>query len=378
MKEEMKTICMQFERKYQCQMVIGPGILTDIKTHLIPLLPVAEVVLITNPLLKRLYGNQLVANLLKNDIAVKVISVPDGENYKNITTAKKIFDKLLQEQVNRSTTLITLGGGVIGDLGGFVAATFMRGIPLIHIPTTLLAQIDSSIGGKVAVDHWRAKNIIGSFYQPIAILVDPAVLESLPVEHLKNGLVEAIKIAIIQSPAFFQWLKQNIDLLLKKNRRALNILVNRAIKLKSEIVLQDPWERKERYYLNLGHSIGHALEVMGGYENITHGEAVAAGIIMETRIAHYKNICSGKEMTEIEDIIKRLQLNLKLNWEEFDLEKLWNTILLDKKNKKGGIRFVLPEAIGKVCLYQPIWKEDVEYVFNSILTEKKKGGIEIC
>lgn len=129
---------------------------------------------------------------------------------------------------------------MIGDLGGFVAATFMRGIPLIHIPTTLLAQIDSSIGGKVAVDHWRAKNIIGSFYQPIAILVDPAVLESLPVEHLKNGLVEAIKIAIIQSPSFFQWLKQNIDLLLEKNRRALNILVNRAIKLKSEIVLQTP------------------------------------------------------------------------------------------------------------------------------------------
>jgi 3-dehydroquinate synthase len=362
----MKTITMQLEKKYQCKLIISHDILSNIDTCLIPLLKEKEVVMITNPLVKQLYADRLVHDLSSQGIIVNIIEVPDGEKSKSLSVANKIYDQLLELKVNRSTTLITLGGGVIGDLGGFVAATFMRGIPLIHVPTTLLAQIDSSIGGKVAVDHPRAKNMVGSFYQPVAVLVDPLALETLPVAHLKNGLVEAIKIAIIQSPSFFQWLDQNIEFLLQKNREALYILVNQAIQLKSDIVLQDPWEKQKRLYLNLGHSIGHALEAMDGYDNITHGEAVAAGIILETCIACHRNICRQEEKIKIESIIKKLQFSVRLNSGNFDLERCWDTILLDKKNSKGFVRFVLPEKIGKVQLVQPILKEDITFAFNTL------------
>ncbi len=367
----MKTIDMQFEKKYYCKMIIGNNILADLKNNLIPLLPAREVILITNPLVKRLYGERLVYSLSGEDIIVKVIEVPDGEKNKNIHVAENIYDRLLELKTNRSTTLIALGGGVIGDLGGFVAATFMRGIPLIHIPTTLLAQIDSSIGGKVAVDHLRAKNIIGSFYQPIAIFTDSTVLQSLPDMHLKNGLVEAIKIAIIGSPSFFHWLEENIAGLLQKERGALDILVNQAIQLKRDIILQDPWEKKHRHYLNLGHSIGHALEAIDSYEMLTHGEAVAAGLLLEARLAFHRNICSKEEIIKIENIIKRLELPMKMDLRQINMEKLWNIIQLDKKNKNGVTRFVLPEKIGKVHLVQPIFKEDVVHVFNAICDGKE-------
>ncbi len=366
----MKTITMQFEKKYDCKMIIGHGLLSDINNYLIPLLPGKEAVMITNPLVRRLYGDQLVHDLSSEGTIINVIEVPDGEKSKSLPVVEKIYDRLLELKANRFTSLITLGGGVIGDLGGFVAATFMRGIPLIHIPTTLLAQIDSSIGGKVAIDHPRAKNIIGSFYQPIAILADPETLRSLPVEHLKNGIVEALKIAIIDSSSFFNWLDQNMNMILQKNRDALAILVDRAVKLKSEIVLQDPWERKQRHYLNFGHSVGHALETIDGYDRTTHGEAVAVGMIIEASIACHKNICKEEERIKIGNIIKKLQLPFNLDSGRLDLEKCWNTILLDKKNKNGIIRFVLPERIGKVHLVQPISKEDIIYAFNTLIDRK--------
>jgi len=362
----MKRISLKFEKEYHCSMYIKKGILSNINSYLIPLLPGKHAVLITNPLIKNLYGDKIVGKLFSNEIFVHIIQVPDGEKSKSLSMAEKIYEQLLKLKADRSTTLITLGGGVIGDLGGFIAATYMRGIPLVHIPTTLLAQIDSSIGGKVAVDHSRAKNIVGSFYQPLANLVDPEVLESLPLSHLKNGIVEAIKIAIISSPSFFSWINQNIERLLQKESDALDFLVTQAAQLKINIILQDPWEKNERYFLNLGHSIGHALETMGGYSCVTHGEAVAMGIILETRIAFYRNICSLEDKEKIENIIRNLQIKLNLDLTQIDLEECWKIIQLDKKNKNGCIRFVLPERIGKVRLFQSIQKRDIDYAFNSL------------
>lgn len=363
----MEKITLKFKKNYSCDVVIGYDILSDIKNNISPFLLSKDVVFITNSLVKQLYGDQLMSALSSQDIDVKMIEVPDGEQSKSMNIAKKIYDQLLEYKVSRSTTLITLGGGVIGDLGGFVAATFMRGVPLIHIPTTLLAQIDSSIGGKVAIDHFMAKNIIGSFYQPMAVLVDTKVLETLPVTHLRNGLVEAIKISIICSPLFFDWLGKHIDCILMKKKECMETIVNQAIKLKRNIVLKDPWEKNERLYLNLGHSIGHALETMDGYKSLDHGEAVAIGIILETQIAYHRNICNKEEKVKIENIIQKIGIPPKFDSKSLDLEKCWDTILLDKKNKNGVIRFILPESIGKVKIVQPILKEDVIHAFNSFL-----------
>ena len=387
----MEFINTMFERKYPCKVAIGRGILTEIKKYLIPLLPEPRVVILTNPLLKKLHGNRLISDLSKQGITVHTIVIGDGEKVKNITTAKKIFDKLLNWKTNRHTTLITLGGGVIGDLGGFVAATFMRGIPLIHIPTTLLAQIDSSIGGKVAINHPRAKNIIGSFYQPAAILIDFEVLQSLPIRQIKNGLVEAIKIAIISRPPFFYWLKDNIERIVQKEHEALDMLVNQAVQEKIDIVLRDPWEKNERQFLNLGHTIGHVWETIDNYNGITHGEAVALGILVETRIAYHRGICSEECQEDIKQIFSLLFNSFSSSSglfsstffqykqdakssenQNIDFEQFWDILTLDKKNKKGEVVFVLPERLGKVCSVNNISKEEVIKSLQDFIADNKK------
>ena len=387
----MEFINTMFERKYPCKMAIGRGILTEIKKYLIPLLPEPRVVILTNPSLKKLHGNRLISDLSKQGITVQTIVVGDGEKVKNITTAKQIFDKLLNWKTNRHTTLITLGGGVIGDLGGFVAATFMRGIPLIHIPTTLLAQIDSSIGGKVAINHPRAKNIIGSFYQPAAILIDFEVLQSLPIRQIKNGLVEAIKIAIISRPPFFYWLKDNIERIVQKEHEVLDMLVNRAVQEKIDIVLRDPWEKNERQFLNLGHTIGHVWETIDNYNGITHGEAVALGILVETRIAYHRGICSEECQEGIKQIFSLLfnsfssssglffptlfqhkQAAKSSENQNIDFEQFWDILTLDKKNKKGEVVFILPERLGKVCSVNNISKEEVIKSLQDFIADNKK------
>ncbi len=387
----MEFINTMFERKYPCKMAIGRGILTEIKKYLIPLLPEPRVVILTNPLLKKLHGNRLISDLSKQGITVHTIVIGDGEKVKNITTAKKIFDKLLNWKTNRHTTLITLGGGVIGDLGGFVAATFMRGISLIHIPTTLLAQIDSSIGGKVAINHPRAKNIIGSFYQPAAILIDFEVLQSLPIRQIKNGLVEAIKIAIISRPPFFYWLKDNIERIVQKEHEALDMLVNQAVQEKIDIVLRDPWEKNERQFLNLGHTIGHVWETIDNYNGITHGEAVALGILVETRIAYHRGICSEECQEGIKQIFSLLFNSFSSSSglfsstffqykqdakssenQNIDFEQFWDILTLDKKNKKGEVVFILPERLGKVCSVNNISKEEVIKSLQDFIADNKK------
>ncbi len=369
----METISLKFTKKYHSNLLIGKGILSNIDIHLFPLLAGKHIVIITNPLLRQLYGNKIADLLSKKGISVHMIEVPDGEKSKSLSVAKKIYDQLLQIKADRSTTIIALGGGVIGDLTGFVAATFMRGVPLVQIPTTLLAQIDSSIGGKTAIDHPAAKNIIGSFYPSIANIVDAELLDSLPLSHLKNGIAEAIKIAIICSPNFFYWIDENLNPLLQKDQNKLDFLVSQAAKLKIDIISQDPWEQHQRFFLNLGHSIGHALETVGRYDDISHGEAVAMGTILETRIACHKKLCKQEEKMKIENIFGKLQILPDISLKENALKKYWNTILLDKKNKDGKIRFALPERIGKVKLFEPILKEDIYYAFNSL---KKRDGKE--
>ena len=390
----MKEIKVKITEDKEYKVCIKKGILINLGEHFSKTIENKRIIIITNSLVNCLYGVKLLSSLKKcgfNLDLIDLIEVPDGEKYKSLSTAKYLYDELLKRKADRTTTLIALGGGVIGDLTGFVAATYMRGLPLVHIPTTLLAQVDSSIGGKVAVDHPLAKNIIGNFYQPKAVYTDPEVLQTLSDKDIKNGIVEAIKIAIIKSPAFFKWLEKNIDQLINKHRDLLCELVKEAVSLKADIVLKDPWESGLRKVLNFGHSIGHALEVEAGYQDLSHGEAVALGMLIETKIARNRGICSQDFEEQIKQILSFLrnqeskpeeQLNVSNSlsslpsppsslsfprkWESIfkcikniDYNKFWETLTLDKKNYQGKITFILPEALGKVSPINNINKEEV-------------------
>jgi 3-dehydroquinate synthase len=387
----VKEITVKITEDKEYKICIEKGILNNLGGYLSKTIENKRAIIITNSLVNSLYGAKLLSVLRKDEFNSDLIEVPDGEKYKTLSTVKYIYDELLKRKADRITTLIALGGGVIGDLTGFVAATYMRGLPLVHIPTTLLAQVDSSIGGKVAVDHPLAKNIIGSFYQPKAVYTDPEVLQTLSDKDIKNGIVEAIKIAVIKSPAFFKWLEKNIDQLLEKHRDLLCKAVKEAVSLKVDIVLKDPWESGLRKVLNFGHSIGHALEVEVGYQDLSHGEAVALGMLIETKIARNRGICSQDFEEQIKQILSFLrnqeskpeeQLNVSNSLsslpsppsslsfprkresifkyiKNIDYNQFWETLTLDKKNYQGKIIFILPEALGKVSPINNINKEEV-------------------
>ena len=393
----MKEITVKITEDKEYKICIEKGILNNLGEHLSKAIENKRVIIITNSLVNNLYGAKLLSALRKDGFNSDLIEVHDGEKYKTLSTANYLYDELLKRKADRTTTLIALGGGVIGDLTGFVAATYMRGLPLVHIPTTLLAQVDSSIGGKVAVDHPLAKNIIGSFYQPKAVYTDPEVLQTLSDKDIKNGMIEAIKIAVIKSPVFFKWLEKNIDQLLKKHKDLLCEVVKEAIPLKADIVLKDPWESRLRKILNFGHSIGHALEVRAGYQDLNHGEAVALGMLIETKIARNRGMCSEEFEEKIKRILSFLrnqeskpgeQLNMSSSpsslsfprkresifkhIKNLDYNQFWETLTLDKKNYQGKITFILPEAMGKVSLIKDITKKET---IKALEEFKKEWGL---
>lgn len=360
----MKEIKVKITEDKEYKICIKKGILINSGEHLSKIIENKRIIIVSNSLVNCLYGVKLLSSLKRGGFnlnLIDLIEIPDGEKYKSLSTVKYLYDELLKRKVDRTTTLMALGGGVIGDLTGFVAATYMRGLPLVHIPTTLLAQVDSSIGGKVAVDHPLAKNIIGNFYQPTAVYTDPEVLQTLSDQDIKNGIVETIKIAVIESPAFFKWLEKNIDQLFKKHRDLLCELVKEAVSLKVDIVLKDPWERGLRKVLNFGHSIGHALEVEAGYQDLSHGEAVALGMLIETKIARNRGMCSEEFEGKIREILSflRKQESIFKYIKNTEYNQFWETLTLDKKNYQGKITFILPEALGKVVLIDNINKKEV-------------------
>ena len=383
----MKEITVKITEDKEYKICIEKGILNNLGEHLSKTIENKRIIIITNPLVNSLYGAKLLSVLRKDGFNSDLIQVSDGEKYKSLPITKYLYDELLKRKADRATTLIALGGGVIGDLTGFVASTYMRGLPLVHIPTTLLAQVDSSIGGKVAVDHPLAKNIIGSFYQPKVVYTDPEVLQTLSDKDIKNGIAEAIKIAVIKSPAFFNRLEKNIEQLLKKHKDLLCEVVIEAVSLKVDIVLKDPWESGLRKVLNFGHSIGHALEVGAGYQDLSHGEAVALGMLIETKIARNREMCSGDFEEQIKHILpfllslspfsreqtSRKQESIFKYTKNIDYNQFWETLTLDKKNYQGRITFILPEALGKVSLIDNINKEEVIKAF-----EEFKKEWELC
>ncbi|WP_416307069.1 3-dehydroquinate synthase [Neptunicella sp. SCSIO 80796] len=310
-------------------------------------LTTSKVVVVTNQTIQPLYG-ELISGLL-SDLDCQWIVLPDGEQYKTLGSFEQIMSQLLTIGAARDTTLIALGGGVIGDITGFAAACYQRGIPFIQIPTTLLAQVDSSVGGKTAVNHPLGKNMIGAFYQPQAVLIDIATLKTLPAREFSAGMAEVIKYGIIYDANFFQWLEDNADRLKQKDAEALAYAIQRSCEVKAEVVALDETEQGIRALLNLGHTFGHAIEAEQGYGNWLHGEAVATGMNLAALAAKQTGWLSESEVWRIQQLLQQFDLPL-LAPAEMDFAAFMAHMRRDKKVKAGKIHFVIPQAIGKAVV----------------------------
>lgn len=306
-----------------------------------------QVMVVTNATVAPLYLARVLDALEDRQVA-KVI-LPDGESYKTMDSAMAVFDELLAKKFSRNATLIALGGGVIGDLAGFVAACYQRGIPLLQIPTTLLSQVDSSVGGKTAVNHPLGKNMIGAFYQPKCVLIDTSVLDTLPNRELSAGLAEVIKYGLIRDPEFFLWLEENIEALLKRDTDALSYAIERSCANKAEVVAADERETGERATLNLGHTFGHAIETGMGYGAYLHGEAVAIGICQAADLSRRLGWLRAEDVERIARILQRSRLPVTPP-KDLGVERFLELMAVDKKNVDGKLRLILLEAIGRASL----------------------------
>ncbi|MBI5374328.1 MAG: 3-dehydroquinate synthase [Candidatus Schekmanbacteria bacterium] len=341
---------------------VGTGILSHAGEIVASFSP-HKVMVITNPLVQSLVGNKLQASLQKAGLKFCRTVVPDGERYKTLSTAKRLYDEMIKNGIERDSMVIALGGGVIGDLAGFVASTFMRGIPFIQIPTTLLAQVDASIGGKVAVDHPAGKNLIGSFYQPKAVIIDCSVLDTLNIKDFKNGLAEVIKTAAIRDEGLFSLIEKNLALVISRDSEMLQDVVRRTCSHKAKVVSTDEREGGIRAILNYGHTFGHALETLGGYSRLKHGEAVMAGMILAARLALQTDVCSHETAFRQENLIRRVGLNRKVF--SFKAGDVMGTMSTDKKKKSGNIRFILTKKIGSAIIAGDIPAKEVLYVLKN-------------
>ena len=325
---------------------IGSGLLRQ-KELLVKHIASRQVIIVTNTTVAPLYLKNVLKNL--DEFQVEVIELPDGERYKTLEYVTKIFDLLLEKKYSRNATLIALGGGVIGDMGGFAAACYQRGICFIQIPTTVLAQVDSSVGGKTGVNHPLGKNMIGAFYQPQCVIADINVLDTLDDRQLAAGIAEVIKYGLIRDLEFFEWLEKNISLLLARDREALIYVIERSCTHKAEIVAEDEFEAGVRAILNLGHTFGHAIETGVGYGKYLHGEAVAIGIGYAADLSRRMGWITLDDVKRILMLLKRATLPVTPP-EEMDVVKFIDLMSVDKKNIDGKIRVILLEAIGKASL----------------------------
>lgn len=343
----MQTLTVGLEeRSYPIH--IGSGLLGQAKL-LQSCLPRKRVAIVTNTTVAPLYLDKLLQTLQAIDVAAIPIILPDGEEYKNAATLNLIYDALLSSHCERSTPLIALGGGVVGDMTGYAAATYLRGVPFIQVPTTLLAQVDSSVGGKTGINHPLGKNMIGAFYQPQLVLADTDTLNTLPDNELSAGLAEVIKYGLIRDLPFLEWLEPNMGKLLARDNAALQYAIARSCRNKAEVVAADERESGERALLNLGHTFGHAIESGMGYGNWLHGEGVAAGTVMAADLSQRMGWISVQDVARIRNLLK--QAGLPVVAPDLGTGKYLELMELDKKVEDGKMRFVLLKSLGRAVVY---------------------------
>jgi 3-dehydroquinate synthase len=333
------------ERSYSIH--IGSGLLDRVEL-LLPHIPRKRTVIISNTTVAPLYLERLSEGLAANGVQVQSVILPDGEQYKSGESLNVIYDALLSARSERSTPLIALGGGVIGDITGYAAATYLRGVPFIQIPTTLLSQVDSSVGGKTGINHPLGKNMIGAFYQPRVVLADTTTLDTLPDKELRAGLAEVIKYGLIRDLPFLEWLEANIEKLLARDTAALQYAIARSCQNKAEVVGADERESGERALLNLGHTFGHAIENGMGYGVWLHGEGVAAGTVMAADLSQRLGWLSAQDVARVRTLFERAGLPVVAP--RLGAEKYLQLMGLDKKVADGKIRFVLLKALGNAVM----------------------------
>jgi 3-dehydroquinate synthase len=334
------------ERSYG--IVIGAGLLGETSTWR-GLPRAACAVIVSNPLVFGLHGAALQRALTAHYPRVVTIELPDGEAHKDWSSLDAIFDRLLGEGCDRRTVLFALGGGVVGDITGFAAACYMRGVPFVQVPTTLLAQVDSSVGGKTAINHPRGKNMIGAFYQPLRVVCDLAVLDTLPERELSAGLAEVIKYGPIADPALLDWIESNIEALRARDRTALAHAVRRSCEIKAEVVAADEREGGRRAILNFGHTFGHAIEAGLGYGRWLHGEAVGCGMVMAADLSRRLGLVDTAFVDRLRALCERAGLPVRAP--SLGGAERWIELMrIDKKAEGGELRFVLIEQVGRAVV----------------------------
>ncbi|MDP1647891.1 MAG: 3-dehydroquinate synthase [Rubrivivax sp.] len=308
----------------------------------------ARAVIVSNPTVDALYGSALQAAIAPHYGRISRVLLPDGEQHKDWASLNLVFDHLLASGCDRKTVLFALGGGVVGDMTGFAAATYMRGVPFVQVPTTLLAQVDSSVGGKTAINHPRGKNMIGAFYQPVRVVCDLATLDSLPRRELCAGLAEVIKYGPIADPVFLDWIEANLDALLARDRAALTHAVQRSCELKADVVGADEREGGLRAILNFGHTFGHAIEAGMGYGAWLHGEAVGCGMVMASELSAALGGVPASFVERMRQLVQRAGLPAVAP--AMPVERWFELMQVDKKAEGGEIRFIVIEAPGRAAL----------------------------
>ena len=347
------------ERSYDIR--IAGGMLSEIGTTVAKHCSSKKAIVISNSTVAPLYFERVRASLSDAGIESALIELDDGERFKNAETLQSIYDELWRHRVERKTPLLALGGGVIGDMTGYAAATYLRGLPFIQLPTTLLAQVDSSVGGKTGINHAKGKNLIGAFHQPKAVLIDLDTLRSLPRREFLSGLVELIKHGIILDTDLMTLIEDQLDSILALDPEILARIIHRSCEIKAEVVSRDEREGNFRAVLNFGHTLGHAVESLTGYKRYLHGEAVAIGTVFSAKLSEKRGYCDRQTVERIEKLFSRAGLDIEIP-EELQEKKLARAIAGDKKAAEGEIKFVCLNRIGETRFAMMPAEEIATYV----------------
>jgi 3-dehydroquinate synthase len=342
--------------------VVEVGALAKTGDHLRPLGLGAKAALVTDPAIRTLHGDVVSDSLRTAGFSVTDVDLPEGEAAKTLAIAERCWDALLAAGLDRSSTVIALGGGAVGDVAGFVAATYMRGMNFVQVPTTVLAQVDASIGGKTAIDHPRAKNLIGAFHQPRLVLTDPRTVLTLSEREFRSGLAEMVKHGIVLEAAYFADIERSAAALGRREPEVLERLIGGSCRLKASVVERDEREAELRAVLNYGHTIGHALEAVTGYREWTHGEAVSLGIVAEARLARRLGLAADDTVTRQERLLGAVGLPTALP--RLDVDAVLAAVARDKKARDGRIPFVLAPSIGSFRLVYDVTADDVRAVLT--------------
>jgi len=349
--------------------LIQPNILTQVGCVLQNIGLSGRVAIVTNSVVNELYGLVIIRSLKKAGFSPFFVVIPDGEQAKSVSWLSKILDALVTQRFERQDVVLALGGGVVGDVAGFAASVYLRGVPFVQVPTTLVAQVDSSVGGKTGVNHPIGKNLIGAFYQPRVVVIDPQALQTLPKREWVAGLAEVIKYGMIADSQFFEYLEGHVEGLRAQAEEVIPTVIRRCCEIKAEVVGGDERESGRRRILNFGHTVGHALEAWGHYKTWIHGEAVGIGMVQEASIGQFLGICDQELVERQRDLIQDVGLPIAMPSMKF--MDLWGGMQHDKKVVKGQINCVVPKRIGEVQVI-PLVRQDIRRWFSASPSSRAK------